>query len=201
VIRRPTFTFGSAAALLIGISLSACSSGLSGTSPSAVATATASELPGSVTSSGSPEESLGPFTCAFPIHGAATVANTQITDLAVGAHDTYDRIVFDFASGSPEYTIEKASPPLVGDPNGLPIEVQGSSFLRIILHGASAAGYGGTPFNGPTSFTPRFAKLVDLKAAGDFEAVATWYAGMNGDACVRAFTLTAPSRLVIDLQH
>jgi hypothetical protein len=200
VTRCPTFTFSSAAALLIGISLSACSGGLSGVSPSGAATATASD-PGSATPSGSPEESLGPFTCAFPIHGVATVANTQITDLAVGAHDTYDRIVFDFAAGTPEYTIETASAPLLQDPSGLPIDVQGSSFLRIILHGASAAGYGGTPFNGPTSFTPRFAKLVELKAAGDFEAVATWYVGMNGDACVRAFTLTAPSRLVIDLQH
>jgi hypothetical protein len=199
VTRRPTFTFSSAAALLIAIGLSACSSGLSGASPSGAATATAND-PGSSTRSGS-EESLGPFTCAFPIHGVATLANTQITDLAVGAHDGYDRIVVDFAAGIPEYTIEKASPPLLGDPSGLPIDVQGSSFLRIVLHGASAAGYGGTPFNGPTSFTPRFAKLVELKAAGDFEAVATWYVGMSGDACVRAFTLTGPSRLVIDLQH
>jgi hypothetical protein len=201
VTRRPTFTFGSTAALLIGIGLSACIGGLSGSSASAVTTATASELPGSTTPSGSPEQSLAPFSCALPIHGVATVANTQITDLAVGAHDTYDRIVFDFAAGTPEYTIETASAPLLQDPSGLPIDVQGSSFLRIILHGASAAGYGGTPFNGPTSFTPRFAKLVELKAAGDFEAVATWYVGMNGDACIRAFTLTAPSRLVIDLQH
>ncbi len=199
--RHPTFTFSSAAALLLGISLSACSGGLSGSSASAVTTTTASELPGSATPSGSTEESLGPFSCAFPIHGVATVANTQITDLAVGTHDTYDRIVFDFAAGIPEYTIEKASPPLVGDPSGLPIDVQGSSFLRIILHGASAAGYGGIPFNGPTSFTPRFAKLVELKAAGDFEAVATWYVGMNGGACVRVFTLNAPNRLVIDLQR
>jgi hypothetical protein len=200
VTRRPSFTFRSAAAFLIGIGLSACSSGLSGASPLGAATATASD-PGSATPSGSPEESLGPFTCAFPIHGVATVANTQITDLAVGAHDTYDRIVFDFAAGIPEYTIEKASAAFVQDPSGLPIDVQGSSFLRLVLHGASAAGYGGTPFSGPTSFTPRFAKLVDLKAAGDFEAVATWYVGMSGDACVRAFTLAAPSRLVIDLKH
>ncbi len=215
---RPAFTFGSAAALLIGISASACGTGAPGAASSAiataspaVATATPSTLPGSgvptasetasPSESTAPEEGLGPFVCAFPIRGAATVAHTQITRLAVGTHDTYDRIVFGFAAGIPEYTIDKASPPLLQDPSGQSINVQGSSFLRIVLHGASAEGYGGTPYNGATSFTPRFAKLVDLQSAGDFEAVASWYAGMNGDACVRVFTLTAPTRLVIDLQH
>ena len=60
---------------------------------------------------------------------------------------------------------------------------------------------GGQSYGGPTSITPHFAKLVDLQSAGDFEAVASWYAGMSADGCVRVFTLKAPDRLVIDLQH
>jgi len=138
----------------------------------------------------------------MPIHGAATTTRAQIADLRVGTHDAYDRIVFTFAAGTPEYVIEKAVPPLTRDPSGQAVQVEGTSYLRIVLHGGTVQlPDGGQSYAGVTSFTPHFAKLVDLQSAGDFEAVGSWYAGMSADACVRAFTLSAPDRLVIDLQH
>lgn len=214
--RRPILASSSVMALLMGVSLTACSGAPSGASASnsVTATATATAVAGSTapaaspsataspSSSANPQESLGPFACTLPIRGNATIARAQIIDLVVGTHASYDRIVFTFAAGLPQYTIEKASPPFAQDPSGLPISVQGSSFLRIVLHGGTVQlPGGGKSYSGATSYTPRFAKLVDLEAAGDFEAVASWYVGLNGDACVRVFALNAPSRLVIDLQH
>jgi len=211
VTSHPILT-ASTAALLLGIVLSACGSDLSGSSPSAAATPSStssspSTSPASQDSAASPgtsdaDESLPPFACTLPIRGAATTPRAQITDLTLGAHDSYDRIVFDFATGIPEYTVEKAVPPLTQDPSGLPTQVQGSGFLRVVLHGGTVQlPAGGQSYGGATSLTPHFAKLIDFQSAGDFEAVSSWYLGMSGDACARVFTLTAPNRLVIDLQH
>ena len=209
--RRPTLTTSSGATLLLAAMLTACSAvtgaGVSSSSttlsgsptPSSISSATNAATP---SESEIPDESLAPFACNLPIHGAATARRAQITDLRVGTHGTYDRIVFAFGAGIPEYVIEKAVRPLTQDPSGRAIQVQGSSFLGIVLHGGTVQlPEGGKSYGGSTSYTPHFAKLVDLQSAGDFEAVASWYAGMNGDACVRVFTLKAPDRLVIDLQH
>jgi hypothetical protein len=218
VTRRPTLTTSSGAALLLGAVLTACSAAASGANLSSASAAASSSLDPSSTAiaspastpitsatpgkSTNPDENLPQFACTLPIRGTATTPRAQITDLAVGAHTGYDRIVFDFAAGIPEYTIEKAVPPLTQDPSGLPMQVQGSSYLRIVLHGGTVQlPAGGRSFGGATSVTPHFGKLVDLQSAGDFEAVSSWYVGMSGDACVRVFTLTAPDRLVIDLQH
>ncbi len=38
--------------------------------------------------------------------------------------------------------------------------------------------------------------------AGDFEATADWYIGLEvEDPCLRVFTLDDPARLVIDIRH
>jgi hypothetical protein len=210
VTRRPTLIASTTFTLLLAAVLTACGASSGSSAPSASQPALPTVAPTSSPSGQNgpspdesiPEASLAPFACALPIRGAATAARAQITDLRMGAHESYDRIVVEFAAGTPEYTIEKAVPPLLQDPSGLAMQVQGSSFLRIVLHGGTVQlPNGGTSYGGATSFTPHFVKLIDLQSAGDFEAVSTWYVGMSGDACVRVFTLTAPSRLVIDLQH
>ena len=201
VTRRPILTTSSAAALFLAGLLAACSAATPGTAVPGGSTPAVTNSPTPIESE-IPDESLAPFACNLPIRGAATASRAQIKDLRVGAHDAYDRIVFTFETGTPEYVIEKAVPPLMQDPSGLPVPVQGSRYLRIVLHGGTVQlPAGGQSYGGPTSITPHFAKLVDLQSAGDFEAVASWYAGMSADGCVRVFTLKAPDRLVIDLQH
>lgn len=196
------------AGLTAAIVLAACSAAApSGTplgnatssSPSASAVATGS---GSSTESGEPEDSLPPFACNLPMHLAPTTPRAQITDLRLGTHTTYDRLVIDFAAGVPEITLEKARPPLTQDASGLPIAVEGTSFLRLILNGGTTQLLnGGTSYSGARSFKPHFAKLRDVEFAGDFEAVSSWYLGLDGDACVRVLILTNPDRLVVDVQH
>lgn len=191
------------------LGLAACSPAASTASPSLTATASASATASatateSVAASESPEpdESLPPFACKLPVHLAATTSRAQITDIGVETHPAYDRLTFTFAAGLPEVTLDKAQPPLTRDPSGLPVAVQGSSFLRLVLHGGTTQlPSGGTSYSGMTSFTPRYPRLVDVQAAGDFEAVATWYLGLTGDACVRVIASSAPDRLVIDVQH
>ena len=149
-----------------------------------------------------PSDDLGEFACRFPVTGVGTVVRAQITDVRVGTHDGYDRVVFEFDNGIPEFRLEEATPPLLQDPSGLEMDVDGNAFLRLVMQGGTAISPDGVEtYTGPNDFTPEFPRLAELVSAGDFEAVSSWYIGLSETACVRVLTLTGPSRLVIDLEH
>jgi hypothetical protein len=151
-------------------------------------------------------EDLGPFTCELPIVEDATVARANITDVRVGEHDGYDRVVFEFAQGLPEITVDRATPPFTHDASGMPIDVAGDSFLRLTMRGGTKQTDTGTSsYDGPTEFEPDFEVLEHLVEAGDFEGQSTWYFGLDDDdgVCVRVIGLEGDGspRLVIDLEH
>jgi hypothetical protein len=172
-------------------------------SSSSAAAATAS--PGSPAPE--PTADLPPFACDLPATLPATVDRAQIVDVRVGSHGSgasgYDRMVFEFQGpGIPEVTLRAGTPPFTQDPSGLPLAVRGSSFLVLVLQGATGiTPEGTTTYNGPTTFTPGFPALTEFKQAGDFEAVSEWVAGLTGPSCHRLLVLQSPTRLVIDVQH
>jgi hypothetical protein len=201
-------------ALIASIVLAGCTAGSpsaepSGSSvapssvePSVAASAAASVESSAAESATEPTESLPPFACTPSVTIAKTTDRAQITDVRVGTHDGYDRVVFEFASGLPDAVIEAALPPFYADPSGLEIDVAGTAFLKVTMHGASKVSPdGGVTYSGPTNFEPGFDQLVQLIEGGDFEAVSTWYLGLDGGGCIRVLTLSAPSRLVIDIEH
>lgn len=194
---------------LIGLAVAAC------TSPSSSPTdgATASPEPaGSAVASGSgspastpepiPSDELGEFTCDPPIHVDQTVARANITDVRIGTHEGYDRVVFEFAGGLPEASLERAEPPFTHDASGEPIDVAGESFLRLTMRGGTKQQDDGTSsYDGPTDFDPGFHTLVDLVEGGDFEAQSTWYFGLTEGECVRVLALEDEPRIVVDIEH
>ena len=198
--------------LAMTLLLAAC--GVGTTPSSAGSSVAASESPSSSSSasqpsiepsaSGTPLPTVEPsgetgFACDLPVEGSGTVARANITDVRVGTHDGYDRIVFQFRGGIPEYAIEAATPPFMADPSGLPLTVEGSAFVRITLRGGTKqTDTGASSYSGPRNFRVAFPTLVNLVEAGDFEAVSNWYAGLSHTACLRVSTLSAPDRLVID---
>jgi hypothetical protein len=198
------------------IIMAGCFGGPAASTPTPMATPLTPELsePGSaspsVTPSASPtvepvpSDDLGAFSCDLPIVDDATVARAQIVDARVGRHVDYDRVVFEFAEGLPEFTLDRAEPPFTQDASGLPIEVEGTSFLRLVMRGGTKQTEDGTSsYDGPTDFDPGFPMLVDLVEGGDFEAQSTWYLGLSGPACVRVMRLVGEGgspRLVIDVE-
>lgn len=207
---------GLAATLVLALALTACvgsrfGAGSPSPSPSAAepsASAAASEAPASaepstsLSASAEPSADLGPFACELPIEERGEPVHTQLVDVRVGEHDGYDRVVFEFDNGIPEYVLSAAEPPYVEDPSGLPIEVDGEAVLKLVMIGGTRldADYEET-YTGPLEFEPGFDTLVHLVEAGDFEAVSSWYIGLSDDACVRVLALDGPDRLVIDIEH
>jgi hypothetical protein len=187
----------------VAFTLSACQS------PGAAETATPSSPAADpapsppATADPAPSAELAPFDCDFPVEEAATAAGlANIADVRVGTHDGYDRVVFEFIAGTPEFTLDRAEPPFVQDGSGLPIEVEGDAVLSLVMRGGTKqTETGASSYDGPTDFDPAFARLVDLVEGGDFEAQSTWYLGLTGDSCVRAFLLRDPDRLAVDVEH
>jgi hypothetical protein len=196
-------------ALIAVLTLAACTavgpSGSTGSSASVEPSPSASILEPSASAappSSEPTDSLPPFACTPSVTMAATTDRATITDVRVGSHQGYDRVVFEFDAGTPQTVIEAVLPPFFQDPSGLPLEVAGTAFLKVTMTGASRVSLDGVvAYDGPTSFEPGFDQLVQLIEGGDFEAVSNWYLGLDGGGCIRALTLDDPSRLVIDIEH
>ena len=199
---------------IAAVLLTACFGQPAGSSPvaSVAATAAASEAPGSVPPADSqpptattepiPSDELDAFSCDMPVIEDATVAVANIVDVRVGSHVGYDRVVFEFEQGTPELTLDRAAPPFTEDASGLPVDVEGVSFLRLTMRGGTKQTDAGTSsYDGPTNFDPAFRSLVDLVEGGDFERQSTWYFGLSAEACLRVLLLDGPPRLVVDVRH
>jgi hypothetical protein len=149
-----------------------------------------------------PSDELGEFSCDLPVVEDPTVAIANITDVRYATHPDYDRVVFEFEQGTPELTLDRATPPFTHDASGEPVAVDGDSFLRLTMRGGTRQTDEGTSsFDGPTDFDPGLPTLVDLVQGGDFERQSTWYLGLASEACVRVLLLDGPPRLVIDVEH
>jgi hypothetical protein len=145
--------------------------------------------------------------CDTSVSGKGTVAQAQIMSVRVAEHDDYDRIVFEFAgrggpAGVPDYEIKSAARPIYKDPSGLPLTISGDPVFGITLRGGTRMGLDGTAgYSGTTDFKTGYKTLTELAEGGDFEAIATWYAGLTGTSCVHAAVLSDPARLVIDVSR
>jgi hypothetical protein len=135
----------------------------------------------------------------------------NLADVRVGAHDGFDRIVFEFEEpnpnpagngGIPRFEIRQAKPPFSEDPSDMPIQVEGDAFVRIVFQGASGYDFdGNATYDGPRRLTPGFGTLAQVVEGGDFEATNTWILGLSRPTCWEIHALHNPERVVIDFHH
>jgi hypothetical protein len=155
----------------------------------ATLTATASAI-----ASAEPTDALGPFVCSLPITMPAVGAGQgATTDVRVGLHPGYDRLVFEYAGDRrPQLTVDAVTPPFSLDPSGLPLTVLGAQFVRIRLDGI-VVGY-----TGATSLKPGGPAITDVERQGEYEGQQSWIVGLATGVCPRVLGLTGPSRWVVD---
>ena len=190
--------------VIVVLAVGACG-GPAAASPSPSATAAATSAPSPSVAASTPEPTAvssaaaGSYTCSFPVTLAGTAAGPSQavpTAVRIGKHGDYDRIVFEY-SGTvlPALEISAVTPPFTHDPSGLPLTVAGTSFLRIRLEGVKS----GVSLR--TNYLVSFPALTQVKEQGDFEAIQSWITGLTRPGCVHVSVLSAPARIVIDLQH
>lgn len=149
-----------------------------------------------VSASASP--ALSGFTCGTQSGGSDGVV-APITAVRVGHHLGYDRFVVEF-SGSvvPGFrAIPKSSAKFYSDPLGQPVTLEGTAGIKLVMHSTSMHG----TYGGPTDFDPEFPQLAEARSIGDFEGFVTWGLSLERQSCKRIFTLSSPSRLVVDVAN
>ncbi len=184
---------------------SACAS--HGPAPRVAATISSKPPPtGDLVHGSSPSGPAGGGSASHPPGAAATAPARRepvLTAIRVAQYGAYDQAVFQFANGIPRYSVSYV-PTVLQDAKGTPVPLPGRFFLRVAFHPASEAGTlpaGPAQYSGPGVISPYFPTLLQVSAAGNFEGHLSFGLGLSGRAGYRVYTLTNPSRVVIDLPH
>jgi hypothetical protein len=141
--------------------------------------------------------------------GASTGTEIALVDrIAVGRHEGYDRVVFQFRNGLPGYRIEYVDPPLKEDGSGNPVSVQGNAIVLVRMDPASGfdlnTGEGVMVYKGPKRIHGSAAGtsvVQELVRTGDFEAVLSWAIGLSDKVDFLVRTATSPARLIVDFRN
>lgn len=147
---------------------------------------------------------LALIACAVAVCGTTTpaaAAQQTSTLVAVRAahHPDYDRVVFEFTGPVPVQRNAGYVPELIGDPSGLPVPVAGDAILQVRMASAKGHDDNGNVTYGPTRRTYALPNVIQVVNSGDFEGVLTFGIGLAQRTGVTAFTLTNPSRVVVDI--
>jgi hypothetical protein len=121
------------------------------------------------------------------------------------SHSVYDRVVFEFDGPVGGYFVSRV-PQVTQDGSGEAVRMLGESFLSVAVQGSTKdttylAEDPPRVYTGPERLAPDLPNLVEIAGAGDFEAVLSFGIGLRDAAGFRAFHLTGPDRLVIDVAH
>ena len=81
-------------------------------------------------------------------------------------------------------------------PSGMSVTLKGSNGILVVIHGADLH----SSYSGSLDIVTGYATMVEVRRLEDFEGVVQLGIGINGAACYRAFWLSNPDRLVIDIQ-
>jgi hypothetical protein len=144
-----------------------------------------------------------------PVEGSATGSETALLErVALGRHEGYDRVVFQFRNALPGYRVAYVQPPLREDGSGNPVEIKGAAYLVVRMEPASGfdlnTGEGVMVYKGPRRLEGSAAGtsvVQELVRTGDFEAVLTWAIGLSDKVDFRVSTATSPLRLIVDLRN
>jgi hypothetical protein len=152
-----------------------------------------------VTAAGVLAVTAGPA-AALPGFGTAPATGSAgpvtITTVTVGLHPDYDRVVFTASTGIPSWDVRYV-PAVTRDGSGAPAPLLGAADIQVTIHGTDWTRHPSVQPN----LTPGFPALRQVTGAGEFEAVGTYGIGQATRAGFRAFTLTGPDRLVVDVHH
>ncbi|WP_158374599.1 hypothetical protein [Cellulosimicrobium cellulans] len=147
---------------------------------------------------------------AFPGDTAADTADASadaaltVTDVRVGHHDGYDRVVFELGgTGTPGWRVEYVDA-AVEDPTGETVDVAGDSPLQVVLTGTAYptdTGLTEFPLRQPVTAAGTTA-VTEAVLLGTFEAQTQAFVGVTGEPRpFRAYLLPDPVRVVVDVQQ
>jgi hypothetical protein len=138
---------------------------------------------------------------AGAVPAQSAVPDTPVlTGIRTRVHPTFDRIVLDL-SGPPPQVSSRFVDDLTQDGSGDIAWLTGAAFAEVVATPAQAHDDAGHPsYPGAQKFRTRnLANVMAVAITGDYEAYLSIGVGMRRQTWVNVFTLTAPTRVVIDV--
>ncbi|MCB7137929.1 AMIN-like domain-containing (lipo)protein [Cellulosimicrobium marinum] len=130
-------------------------------------------------------------------------AMLTVTDVRVGHHDGYDRVVLELGgTGAPGWRVEYVDEPR-DDGSGNAVDVDGDAYLQVMISGS------GYPFDtGVEEFDtstpvpgPEDGEIEEVLLRGVFEGYTQAFVGVDDERRpFRAFALEDPARVVVDVR-
>ena len=134
---------------------------------------------------------------------ASNTKTALLSDIQVGKHEGYDRVVFEFLNEVPGYDVRYAELPVVEESSGIPVDNTGLHVVLVRMSPAADADLtkDNTPmtYTGPSRFSPDARVINELISVGSFEGVLTWAISASSEVPFLVSTLDNPPRLVVDL--
>ncbi|HEX9259069.1 MAG TPA: hypothetical protein VF855_05980, partial [Acidimicrobiales bacterium] len=152
----------------------------------------------------SPIGGVGEVNVDFPNKMSGLVGQ----DIRAGGHDCFERVVIELAAGQssgspsvfPGYRVRYEDKPILDSPRGEPVGVAGAAVL-VVAVAAWMPDMSGNGYKGPTDITPVNVKAIkQMVQIENFEGLTQWAIGLDAKRSFKVSTLTAPDRLVIDIQ-
>lgn len=131
-----------------------------------------------------------------PVEDTSSPSGSPIADVRVGANDGFDRFVVEFEGDIGAYFVSYTDV-IAQDGSGTEVPVEGSSFIQVSLNGVP-----NEPLAPQETIDAGLTGLVQVVGAGaGFEATVSYGLGTAATSGFRVFTLSGPSRLVVDVAH
>lgn len=125
------------------------------------------------------------------------------TTVRIGVHPDYDRVVFDLeGDGTPGYRVAYVDSAFE-DGSGAMVDVEGDAILQVVMTGTRYPGENETFEGGPGTYSLDATEEVEeVRLSGTFEGTTQAFIGVDDtDTPFRAFVLSNPARLVVDVAH
>ena len=132
--------------------------------------------------------------------GATVPVVPTLTQISAAHHPGFDQLVFQFSGPVPAQHSARYVSQVIADPSGLPVNVAGSATLLVRFSPATGHNAQGNVTYGAAQRTYALPGLIQVVKAGDFESVLSFGVGVARAAPIHMFTLTKPSRVVIDVR-
>ena len=115
--------------------------------------------------------------------------------------DAY-RVVFEFEDEVPGAKIGFTDRPVVQDGSGNEIAIAGDRVLLVQFEPASGFDMDASEesYTGPKRLEVELAPVVEIVRVSDFEAHLDWAIGVDDGSTFRAFALSSPARIVVDIK-
>ncbi|HVT64612.1 MAG TPA: hypothetical protein VHD81_05625 [Mycobacteriales bacterium] len=131
----------------------------------------------------------------LPTSSATAATNGYVTQVKVGQHADFDRIVITFHGSVPNHDIRYVNA-VHRDPSGKDVHLAGHAKLLITVHPTL-----GDRSQPQGTVKPHYPEIRVVKGAGNFEGYTSYGVGLAAHEPFHVSTLSSPNRLVIDIDH